>query len=95
MKEAAEATLAALERKNVSQYLVLSGALLFRSFNPIVMVMQRMLAARLADAREMERVVTGSRVNWTIVRPPHLKEGDRKTGYQAKAGALPTWLRGL
>ena len=95
VKEAAEATLAAMERHGVNRYLVLSGALLFRSFNPFVMVMQRMLAGRLADAREMEQIVTASALNWTIVRPPHLKQGDSKAGYEAKAGALPTWLRGL
>jgi putative NADH-flavin reductase len=37
----------------------------------------------------MEKVVCASDFDWTIVRPPHLKNGIAANGYKTKAGGLP------
>ena len=71
------------------RYLVLSGALLFPSMNPVILLMRLAMAARLKDARSMEQLLGASDIDWTIVRPPHLKDSGPAVGYRVKAGALP------
>ena len=88
--EAASVMLAAMDRLQVKRYVALSGGLLFPSFNPAVLVLRVMLAKRLADARAMEKVVCASNVEWTIVRPPHLKNGMAAKGYRVKVGGPPS-----
>lgn len=90
VKEAAETMLAAMKKLEMRRYLVISGALLFRSYNPVILLMQRMLADRLADARATEKAVTAADIDWTIVRPPHLRDGNHKRGYRTKAGVRPS-----
>ena len=89
VSEAASVMLAAMDRIQVKRFVILSGGLLFPSFNPAALVLRIMIAKRLADARAMEKVVCASDVDWTIVRPPHLKNGIAK-GYKAKVGGLPS-----
>lgn len=48
-----------------------------------------MIAKRLADARGMEKVVCASDGDWTIVRPPHLKNGVAAKGYQTRVDSFP------
>jgi putative NADH-flavin reductase len=88
--EAASVMLAAMDRLHLKRYVVLSGGLLFRSFNPVVLFLRVTFAKRLADARAMEKVVCASNVDWTIVRPPHLKNGMAAKGYRAKVGGPPS-----
>jgi uncharacterized protein YbjT (DUF2867 family) len=80
--------LAAMDWLQVKRYVVLSGGLLFPAFNPAALVLRVMLAKRLADTRAMEKVVRASNIDWTIVRPPHLKNGAK--GYRAKMGGPPS-----
>jgi putative NADH-flavin reductase len=79
-----------MDRLQVTRFVVLSGGLLFPSFNPAVLLLRVMLAKRLADAREMEKVVCASNIDWTIVRPPHLKNGIAAKGYRVKVGGPPS-----
>lgn len=82
VRDAAEATLSAMQSTGVTRYLVISGALLYPTYNPITMLIQRMMKARLMDGRAAEQVVSRSQADWTILRPPHLLEGNQKKGYQ-------------
>lgn len=84
------AMLEAMEHLNIRRYLVLSGALLFPTLHPVLLVLRIMMAAKLADARTMERVVQASDLDWTIVRPPNLTRGSQAGGYKAKAGGHPS-----
>jgi putative NADH-flavin reductase len=43
----------------------------------------------VADSREMEGLITGSDIDWTIVRPPRLLDGPERRGYRVKVGAQP------
>jgi putative NADH-flavin reductase len=88
--EVASATLAAMELLGMRRYVILSGGLLFPTFNPAALLLRLLLATRLADARAMEKLVFGSNVDWTIVRPPHLKGGIAAKGYQTKVGGPPS-----
>jgi putative NADH-flavin reductase len=90
VSEAASVTLAAMDRLQVKRYVILSGGLLFPTFNPVVLVLRVILAKRLADARAMEELVRASNIDWTIVRPPHLKSGMTAKGYRVKVGGPPS-----
>jgi len=85
----ASAMLTAMNKENVRRYVVQSGALLFPSTNPVIIAMRMMMAAKLSDARAMEQVVRASNIDWTIVRPPHLKDGVEAVGYRAKVDGRP------
>jgi uncharacterized protein YbjT (DUF2867 family) len=58
--------------------------------NPVIWALQLVMASKLADARAMEQVVRASDIDWTIVRPPQLKDGVQAVGYRAKAGGRPS-----
>lgn len=42
-----------------------------------------------ADMRRMEALISASDLDWTIVRPPALADGDRPGAYQVAEGRLP------
>lgn len=89
VSESASAMLTVMKAASIKRYVVQSGALLFPSINPAIVVMRMMMTNKLADARAMEDMVSASDVDWTIVRPPHLKEGVTPVGYQTKAWERP------
>lgn len=45
------------------------------------------LAPLYEDMREMERLVRGSDLDWTIVRPPRLTDGPLTAGYRISVGS--------
>jgi putative NADH-flavin reductase len=90
VRASASAMLTAMNKLNIRRYVVQSGAFLFPSMNPLILALRMVMAAKLADARTMEQVVSASDIDWTIVRPPHLKDGVQAVGYRAKAGARPS-----
>lgn len=87
LQKAAAATLQGMPRNN--RYIVLSQALLFPSRSPIVALLRLLLARHVADSTEMENLVRASDVDWTIVRPPRLREGVASRGYRVAVDALP------
>jgi putative NADH-flavin reductase len=89
LRDAASATLNAMARTGVRRYLVVSQGLLFPSRNPIILLLRLILARHVSDSSAMERLVSASDVDWTIVRPPRLLEGDRSRGYHTEVGAQP------
>jgi putative NADH-flavin reductase len=70
--------------------LVVSTALLFSGVGIVPSLLARFVFPNLVrDSREMERVVTASDVDWTVVRPPRLTEGDRTERYRVEDDGLP------
>jgi putative NADH-flavin reductase len=81
----------AMLRARVRRLVLVSTAFLFKdSIVPPAYLVGRLLFRELvADASEMERVITGSGLDWTIVRPPQLTD-KRPTGrYRVREGHLP------
>jgi putative NADH-flavin reductase len=89
LHDAAAAVLDAMARTGVRRYLVVSQGLLFPSWNPIFALLRLILARYIVDSAAMERLVRASNVEWTIVRPPRLKEGGIPHGYRVQLGARP------
>jgi putative NADH-flavin reductase len=89
LHDAAAATLEAMARTGAQRLLVVSQGLLFPDRNPVLGLLRLMLARYLADSGAMERLVCASSVDWTIVRPPRLRERGAPRGYRVQAGARP------
>lgn len=89
LQDAARAMLAALPVAGVNRYIVVSQGLLFPSANPLIALLRLILATAIADSTAMERLVQASEIQWTIVRPPRLKDGAGAHAYRACVGARP------
>lgn len=89
LRNATAAALEAMARTGVRRYLVVSQGLLFPSRNPIILFLRLILARRVVDSAAMEQLVRASNVDWTIVRPPMLKDGGGQRGYRVHTGARP------
>ncbi len=93
--DSARATVAAMAAAGVRRLLVVSAAALFpdagivRLLGPLV---RRVLRENMFDTSEMETVVEASPLDWTVVRPPRLTDGEA-SGYRTEVGRLPR--RGL
>ena len=93
VRDAAASTLQAMQQADVERFVIVSGALLYPSRNPLVFLLKQVMADKLTDGRAAEDIVTTSNANWTIVRPPRLREGMVNKGYKIETGADPrlTW----
>ncbi|HJZ75962.1 MAG TPA: NAD(P)H-binding protein [Vicinamibacterales bacterium] len=89
LQDAAKALVRAMGRTAMRRCVVLSQGLLFPSRNPMIGLFRMMLARHVADSTAMERVLQESSIDWTIVRPPYLKDGGTKRGYRAEVGVAP------
>jgi putative NADH-flavin reductase len=87
--DAADAVLDAMACTGVGRCMFVSQALLFASRNPLTGLMRLVLASDVADSTAMEHLVELSDTDWTIVRPPRLRNGGAPHGYKAEPGVLP------
>ena len=63
-------------------------AMLFREMGLSAAIMRLILRPHARDLAAMEAVVTGSPLEWTLVRPPRLTDGPN-SDYRAAAGTFP------
>jgi putative NADH-flavin reductase len=89
LHDAADALLDAMACTGVSRCMFVSQALLFASHNPLTGLLRLVLANHVADSTAMEHLIELSDTDWTIVRPPRLRDGGTPHGYKVEAGALP------
>ena len=67
-----------------------SRGALFQDAGILAALLRRTVLRNVAeDAAEMERVVMASELDWTIVRPPRLTNGQLTGDYRAKDGYVP------
>lgn len=86
--------LSAMEKNGVSRLLCISAIALETNENMGVIIrfistaiLQRLLKLVYSDMRTMERLVEKSNMNWTIVRPPMLKDKQLTGKYRTAVGA--------
>jgi putative NADH-flavin reductase len=81
----------AMQHAGVRRVVVESVAFLFKdSIVPPAYIVGRLFFRDLVDdASEMERVITKSGLDWTIVRPPQLTDKPRTGKYRVRVGHLP------
>lgn len=86
LHDSALATTHAMKRSGVTRLLILSSAAHFPGFQHIFSFILR---NPLLDSLSMEEVVRGSDLDWTIVRPPLLTQGNYFT-YRSRENAAPS-----
>ena len=83
----------AMLHTTVKRVVIVSTAFLFKDaiFPPAYLVGRLFFPSVLADASAMERIVTGSALDWTLVRPPQLTDKSRTGRYRVREGHLPVF----
>jgi len=90
LRDSACSTVAAMEAEGVRRLLVVSMGALFQHAGILAALLRSTVLRNAAeDSREMERVVMASELDWTIVRPPRLTNGQLTGDYQVKDGYMP------
>jgi putative NADH-flavin reductase len=94
--ESARATVAAMKSAGVRRLLIVGVAALFDDVGFLGRVLRNTLLRNIADdSAEMERIVKGSQLDWTIVRPPRLTNGSRTQRYGIADDRLPDGAGGV
>jgi putative NADH-flavin reductase len=93
----AKSVIQVMRAAGMGRLLALSAALLFPDVGPPVLtpIIKYVLRNGLADSREMEQLVMGSGLDWTIARPPRLTNGPKTESYQIADGSLPGKQRSI
>ena len=91
MRDFASTLTGAMGQKGVKRAVIVSVAFLFKdSIMPPAYLFGRLFfSSTVADASAMESVFEGSRLDWTIVRPPRLTDKALTGKYRAQEGHLP------
>jgi putative NADH-flavin reductase len=93
LRDCARSTVAAMQASGVRRLLVVSAAVLFHGSLATAILRNTLLRNVAADSAEMERVVTARGLEWTIVRPPRLTNGQLTRRYRVEDGAMPRGSR--
>jgi putative NADH-flavin reductase len=90
LRSAALSTVEAMRAGGPRRLIVVSAAVLF-DLGLVATFLRRTLLKNVAeDSTEMERIVMGSGLDWTIVRPPRLTNGPLTGRYRVAHERLPS-----
>lgn len=90
LRDCARSTVEAMHAAGVQRLLVVSAAMLFEDAGVVAALLRKTLLRSVAeDSAEMERVVRGSGLDWTISRPPRLTNGPLTGRYHVEDWHLP------
>jgi putative NADH-flavin reductase len=91
LREFASALTSAMRRTSVRRLVIVSTAFLFRDsiMPPTHLVGRLFFPGVVVDAFAMERTITESGLDWTIVRPPQLTDKPFSGSYRVREGHLP------
>lgn len=81
----------AMQSAQVRRVIVESVAFLFKDaiFPPAYLLGRLLFPSVVADAAAMEKILQSSGLDWTLVRPPRLTDGERSAHYRMREGHLP------
>jgi putative NADH-flavin reductase len=90
LRDGATSTVEAMRAAGPRRLIVVSAAVLFEDLGVLGTLLRRTLLKNVAaDSAEMERVVMGSGLDWTIARPPRLTNGAVTGRYRVENEHLP------
>jgi putative NADH-flavin reductase len=90
LRDGARSTIEAMRAAGPRRLIVVSAAVLFEDLGLLGTLLRRTLLKNVAaDSAEMERVVMGSGLDWTIARPPRLTNGALTGQYRVENEHLP------
>jgi putative NADH-flavin reductase len=88
--DCARSAVEAMGVAGVRRLLIVSVAVLFEDQGPLFWLFRKTLLRNITqDSAEMERVVVGSGLDWTIVRPPSLTNGPQTGRYAVEDDRMP------
>ena len=92
LRDFAAALITAMQRTEVRRLIIVSTAFLFRDtlLPPAHLFGRLLFPGVVRDATAMERIITNSELEWTIVRPPKLTNKPYTGRYRIRTGHLPT-----
>jgi len=81
----------AMRTAQVRRVIVESVAFLFKDaiFPPAYLLGKLLFPSVVADAAAMEKIFQSSGLDWTLVRPPRLTDGEHSAHYRMREGHLP------
>ena len=81
----------AMQTAQVRRVIVESVAFLFKDaiFPPAYLLGKLLFPSVVADAAAMEKIFQSSGLDWTLVRPPRLTDGEHSAHYRMREGHLP------
>jgi len=88
-RDFARSVIPAMENARVRRLLVVSTAFLFSDAWLPSLFGRLFFKEVVKDTGAMERIITASSLEWTIVRPPRLTDGPRTEHYRIQDGHLP------
>jgi putative NADH-flavin reductase len=96
LSDSARSTVSAMQSTGIRRLLIVSAAILFADMGVLAALLRRTLLRNVVmGSGEMERIVTASDLDWTIVRPPRLTNGPLTGRYQVADGRFPPGRRTL
>ena len=96
LPDSARSTVSAMQSSGIRRLLIVSAAILFEDMGLLAALLRRTLLRNVVvGSSEMERIVTASNLDWTIVRPPRLTNGPLTGRYQVADRRFPPGKRTL
>jgi putative NADH-flavin reductase len=91
LRDFASALTTAMEQTGVRRLVLVSTAFLFKDaiLPPAYLFGRLFFPGVVIDATAMERIITGSGLDWTILRPPQLTDKPHTGKYRLRDGHLP------
>jgi putative NADH-flavin reductase len=80
-----------LREAGVKRVILESAAFLFKDalMPPAYLLGKLLFPTVVADATDMETIIRGSELEWTLLRPPKLTDGEHTGRYRVREGHLP------
>ena len=95
-QDGARSIVAAMRSQGMRRLLVVSVAMLFEDFGVLTAIVRNTVLRNVAaDSAEAERIIKGSGLDWTIVRPPRLTNRPLTRSYSVADGHMPAGSSGL
>ncbi|HSU33215.1 MAG TPA: SDR family oxidoreductase [Bryobacteraceae bacterium] len=91
LREFAAVLTLAMLRAEVQRLIVESSAFLFKDsiIPPTYIAGKLLFPSVVTDASGMEEIIQRSPLDWTLIRPPRLTDGQRSAKYRVREGHLP------
>ena len=90
LPDSARSTVSAMQSAGLRRLLIVSAAILFEDLGLLAALLRRTLLRNVVvGSGEMERMVTASDLDWTIVRPPRLTNGPLTRRYHVADNRFP------
>jgi putative NADH-flavin reductase len=91
LRDFASALTTAMQRTGVKRLVLVSTAFLFKDaiLPPAYLFGRLFFPGVVIDAAAMEQIITGSGLDWTILRPPQLTDKPHTGKYRVRDGHLP------